>query len=121
MAGISSGWRRVAGAMVALLVAVLVLGPPIDAFACEAEAVATAVQPAGGQARVTTADIHADHHGAAVAGACVHGVCVHAPCGLPASGPVCLAPRHGEAVHALEPLASSRSAPDFGLKRPPRA
>jgi hypothetical protein len=96
-----------------------VLGPPIDAFACEGEAVAAAVHQAGHPAIAATVDGAPDVHG--TLGACVHGVCVHAPCDLPASAPACLAPGHEAEVHGLAQAAAVRSAVPSGLKRPPRA
>lgn len=120
MAGLSHIWRRVAMALMALLVGVLAVGPAADAAVCEPEAVAAVATEVDHQLGLPDGG-HAHGDGLAADAACLHGHCHHAAFDLPVLAPL---GEHGLSVTARperRPDAALPPSPIFGLKRPPRA
>lgn len=115
----SSWWRRLGAALSALVLAVLVLGPSLDAIICHDDLSMSAAAAEALTERAAPHQDRSDHGGDGLA--CVHGHCHHGS----AYAPVAFAAVEGrEALRAEHKLFRVRveiSDPKFGLKRPPRA
>lgn len=119
----TTGWRRIRGLMAALVLAVLVLGPGMDAYVCRDEGVPSATAASSAVVAAQDAAIHTDAGHAEDGdglGPCAHGHCHPVFFTSPHSAQI------GEAKavtqRLLPPQASVvRSDMQFGLMRPPRA
>lgn len=126
MRGLVSSWRACGGLLVALVLAVLVMGPSLDALLCRDDAAAHAVAGATGQDLLAAQDApaDADDDGDDDAGPCVHGHCHHgASVGAPPAIAIAIADR-ASGTGTLHPLVEVSLPPGqspFGLDRPPRA
>jgi hypothetical protein len=117
MAELSHIWRRMAVALMALLLGVLTFGPALDAAVCEPETVSAIL--ASDTAAASPVDGHG--HDANVDAACLHGHCHHAAFDLPSLAGLSEESVSVIARHDALRLAAPTSDPTFGLKRPPRA
>jgi hypothetical protein len=118
MVGLADIWRRLAGALAALLVGVLALAPALDRAVCgpgESPAIAAHAVEAPSQAEPDL-----DHRDAA-ADACVHGHCHHAAYDLPTVAPAAGEGLWTAARPGAPPVAELATETHFGLMRPPRA
>lgn len=104
----------------ALLVAVLSLGPSVDALVCGDDlgmnAAAAETTILAGQSVNTPAD----DHGSAPADVCIHGHCHHFAPFVPIDDPTVMASDLPSANHVLGRSVVRKTDPQFGLKRPPR-
>lgn len=121
MAGASTWARSLRGMIAALLLAVLTLGPSVDALICGDEAGAAAAA-----AEVQTVIVQAtpdtpDDHGSGMSDVCIHGHCHHYAPFVPILGAGEQATIEPSAQHDWWQTTIRKSDPHFGLKRPPRA
>jgi len=121
MGGMSGQIKRWSGALCALALVFLALGPTLDAALCLEEHQPAAADGVLVAAATETGHFPGDGHPSHEGGACMHGHCHHGAIQLPASLPVAAAPqnRSSEFAPTGPPALASHAA--FGLERPPRA
>lgn len=115
-------FRRLAGALVALTLAMVVAGPALDALVCGDEG-ATSVAAAAGPADLLSEidDGGPGHADGAPHQACVHGHCHHGFQSAPIALADALMIEGGDERHALPTPARLATRNPAGLERPPRA
>ena len=111
--------RHVCSMIIALVVALLVITPSIDPLLCEGDELAAASDQSF-QTIASHRDAAPAKHSQGPA-ECPHGHCHHAAPMAATLPPAETAHAMSAERHAWETLAERRSAPVFGLKRPPRA
>src|SRR3546814_16475416 len=113
-------WRRLGGALAALVLTVLTFGPSLDSFICHDEIRAPAAAAAGAIVTVQPVSTDSAGHVQDGLGVCIHGHCHHGAAYVPVQLPTA----DGPAVHpsrrrwAREQVATSN--PHFELLQPPR-
>lgn len=121
MASFSTWTRAVRWLAVALLVAVLSLGPSVDALVCgndgSLSAAAAEAPTVAGQSFAAPED---QHQGSDIADVCIHGHCHHYAPFVPLNGDGDFLAKGIRSQHDLERGDIRTSDPHFGLKRPPR-
>jgi hypothetical protein len=114
--------RRLAGALVALTLAMFVVGPSLDAVICHDElsaAASTAVVT--GEQVAAYDDSGTQHPGSSPHQPCVHGHCHHNLQSVPASLAEAPVSEGGAERHAWPTLVRLATLSPSGLERPPRA
>lgn len=119
MSGLLSAWRKFGATIVALALAMLVIGPSMDGVICFKDVSAkTAAYSASVDA--ATSDGAPDSSKNDVA-SCIHGHCHHGGVFAPAADVVAVAFSPPSDAHNLHRLRIATSDLKFDLDRPPRA
>ena len=112
--GLTANRHWMIAALLALVVAVFVLVPAVDAAACAVEAQVSHTSTSISQPEEPTNAPSADH------GLCAHGHCHHSGVALPQPAPLKFSMSHS-ATPTFKPInAPLTSHSPNGLKRPPR-
>lgn len=115
MKRLSTQWRRWAGALTACLLAVLVLGPALDAVVCEQDGAVVSVISG------VQTDHQPDGRHSEPAGVCVHGHCHQAFSEAPAIQTAVASTRADPQIYPMTPERVRVTNRQFKLIRPPRA
>jgi hypothetical protein len=115
----ASAWRTVRGALAALVLITLALGPSIDGFICRDDGGTTAA--AAEMVAVEAPHNHAAPHSDGGEDVCVHGHCHHGALSIPAT----LGSSSAPLIRSIETVVIPRGRITvtnllFGLMRPPR-
>ena len=122
MASVLAWWRRLGSTLMAGAMALLMLGPTLDAVTCFDETMPAAVaQSADGVALADGAGSSDRHHPDDPQGFCSHGHCHHAGQYVPAQGDAPAPPGPAAEPHRVLRAAALASLAPSGLERPPRA
>lgn len=124
MAGRSTWWRRLGGLLAALVLAVLTMGPSLDALICGGEdgmSAAAAVQTVDSDHAVAVEDGHGQSPHDGDLTPCMHGHCHHGAPYVPAALSDAEEPSVLTDGHDLDRVTVVTSDRHFQLKRPPRS
>jgi len=116
----STWWRRLGGPWVALVLAVLALGPSLDGLICHDEGRPASSSSSAAVVAAQDVDQPSPAHDDGL-GPCVHGHCHHAAPYVPVDAVVAEAAVSPRTRYALAPNAAPTFDLHFELKRPPRA
>lgn len=120
MAGRSSWWKRFGGALAALTLAVLALGPGIDGLICQGDSGLSAAAATLADEASVSSDHPSHETGKGGVDACVHGHCHHASPYTPSLQEQGASFDGALLRLAVAPDAAPTSHPPSGLIRPPR-